>query len=326
MYLRCTTCHEAIWVRPTGNGAAELASCERCGQEYQFEIAGNFDAVSSDLSRRAGAFAQENGVDLPSAYSVLLGIATLDAVMELQAAGSRTGRRKRVATETDATTARFDPAFRPAVEAGLLTAREAYLRGKRHAYATRVAGRHHLPMEMAEAVADNRISLLEALREREPRPRVTIRIGSRNGVSAGAILIATGALLALTVAGLHIGARDEQRRPGRSRVLVGTAEILTDDEGRVVRVSGTSPDDVLETYCSRAPSERGLEPFGVVPGSVDAAVRIGVLRDPGEPAGLLAIPIRADPTTGRWFTGDGRRPLVPNSAPPGAADALNTNP
>jgi hypothetical protein len=51
-------------------------------------------------------------------------------------------------------------------------------------------------------------------------------------------------------------------------------------------------------------------------------VRIGILREGGDAHPLRAIPIRSDPGSGRWYAGDGVRPLVPSEAPAGVEQAL----
>ena len=94
--------------------------------------------------------------------------------------------------------------------------------------------------------------------------------------------------------------------------------VVTDASGRVVRVVGSHPQEVLAAYCKGVPDRR-LEAFGVAPTLSGAApVRIGVIRDREAPEQLLAIAIREDHQTGRWFSGDGLRPIVPSAAPANA--------
>jgi hypothetical protein len=105
-----------------------------------------------------------------------------------------------------------------------------------------------------------------------------------------------------------------------SQSIVGSAEVLTDPRGRVVRVSAPDPRSVLAAYC-RAGNEPGryrvvdLLPSPLAPGRE----RIGLLEDPGGAAGLLALTIREDRAAARWVAGDGVSPLEPNAAPPWAA-------
>jgi hypothetical protein len=245
---------------------------------------------------------------------VLLGVATLEEMLGLAPA-------EEPAAEAPAR-GRYDPAFQPAVEAGHLTASEALRRGKREIYAAHVADRHALPKETAYAVADNRLSLREALHERAPQAPVMIRIESSPGVSARTLLGALGVALALVVAGLYVASSKEEQTAGRTRLRVGTSELFSDGEGRIVRVVGSSPDDVLATYCRHAAQGGALVALGVAPAAESTAVRIGILRGPGEPRALLAIPIRSDAGSGRWYAGDGLRPLVPSDAPAGVEQGL----
>lgn len=323
MYIRCKNCHDSIWIRPSGDQEFETARCGRCGQRYHLQLAGDFDAARDDLARRASVFARANDVDLPSAYSVLLGIATRDEVSELHAASKQEARRRAGRpTEVPETAPRFDAAFRPAVEAGHLTADEAYRRGKREVYVKRLVERHRLPQELACSVADNRLSLLEALHRRTPGQAVVIRIEPTPARSSRALLICAIVLLTSAVAALHWWQAEELAPSGRSRVRLGTAEVYTDDSGRIVRVVGASPDDVLLTFCRQRPPEARLRATGVMPAVEEHAVRIGVLHPADNPGEVLAIPIREDELTGRWFAGDGLRPLEPKRAPDGALEAI----
>jgi hypothetical protein len=322
MYIRCKNCHDSIWIRP-GESETGAARCGRCGQRYHVHLSGDAEAACEAISRKAGELAQAHGLDLPSAYSVVLGIATHDEMAELHAAGKYEARRRAAEAASPAQAGpKFDAAFRPAVDAGLLTADEAYRRGTREAYAKRLMERHRLPLDLAHAVTDNRLSLLEALHGRAPQAPVSIRIERPERVSGRILLYAAILVAILLTAGLRWWAREEQSATaGRARVRLGTAEVFTDDAGRIVRVVGASPEDVLATYCRQARAGARLEPTGVVPTSVAAAVRIGVLQAQGADQ-VQAIPIRVDTSTGRWYAGDGLRPLEPRTAPEGALEAV----
>jgi len=320
VYVRCRNCHDTIWIDPCGKlaGSAPLR-CSRCQQEYELQVEGRIDDAAADLARRAGTLARETGVDLPSAYSVLLGIAQIEDVFELHAAGTRPEEGGAGASDA-AAGLRYDPAFRQAVECGRLTANQAYLRGKRDACAARLAARHRLSPELALAVADNRVSLLEALRQREPEKEpIRVRIESRPRLAPRRIGLAAMIVLALAVAGLHVATREPERTSGRSRVIAGEAEVVRDDSGRVVRVIAADPDAVLVTYCRQGGSTGRLRAVGLMPAASDTtSVRIGLLREADRPEALQAIAIRKDPGTSRWFSGDGVRPLVASLAPEGA--------
>jgi hypothetical protein len=128
-----------------------------------------FDA--RQLHAAAQRFAQAHQIDLPSAYSVLLGIATVDQIrsgdpvptapargVQAGAAESPGGSRKPT----------YDAGFRQAVAEGRLTVQQAIERGNRNVYASRLAKRHKLPMRLAYEVADNKLTLREAVGRNEP--------------------------------------------------------------------------------------------------------------------------------------------------------------
>ena len=204
---------------------------------------------------------------------------------------------------------RFDPAFREAVEAGQLTPSQAYSRGRRQAYVRELETRCGLSAKVACAVADNQMTLADA-RRAQPGDRPSPQRFQGFRWLLGVVVITFVGI----AGGLHMMSSDS----GEAAVDVKPHAdgVQTDDFGRVTRVIGASPQQVLSLFCEEAPD---LEVFGVMP-STSAAVpiRIGILRDRTAPDQLLAIAIREDHPTGRWFAGDGRGPLVPGEAPPNA--------
>ena len=180
MYLRCAECHDATWIPNLAPGVSELTvGCKRCGRVYALA-----DKHHNGQQRYTAAMAcsESNQLDLPTAYSVLFGVMTLEQAKEFRdgreakaAAGRRGNARPRAASATDAPAVElaFDPAFEPAVEQGHLTPKQAIERGDRQAFAARLATRHDLPLELAYEVADNRITVREAL-IKKPRPKPQI--------------------------------------------------------------------------------------------------------------------------------------------------------
>ena len=81
MYLRCAKCHETIWIQSLGSRPLST-SCESCGRSYRIETAADLGATGKEQYARATEFAETNRVDLPTAYSVLLGILSLETVRE----------------------------------------------------------------------------------------------------------------------------------------------------------------------------------------------------------------------------------------------------
>lgn len=215
-------------------------------------------------------------------------------------------------------TIRFDPAYREAVEAGHLTPGQAYARGKREAYARQIGSRYRLAIDVAYDVADNRTTLAEVLKK-SPRVAQPTRVAPpREPIGAYPILVALGLMLALAIAGWQYRGQSAEAIPTKFSTVQRSNGTQVDADGRIVRVIGSDPDRVLESYCEGM-TDRGLRPAGLMPATAEhATVRIGVIRDAAAPDTLLAIPIRHDETSGRWYSGDGLRPLVPTAAPDGA--------
>ncbi len=216
---------------------------------------------------------------------------------------------------------RYDPAFREAVEAGYLTPGQAYARGKRDAYAERLAARHGLSRSVAFAVADNRTSLIDTLHEQEAKHLAELAAESSSGLrlklAAAAVFV-----VAFAVAGWQPWNPREARADTRARVMARESGLITDARGRVVRVIAEDPESVLATFCEGTP-EKDIQALGVMPSSAESpTTRIGVIRDGNHPDQPLAIAIRRDRSSGQWYSGDGLRPLIPRGAPRGALNAV----
>jgi hypothetical protein len=178
-------------------------------------------------------------------------------------------------------------------------------------------------MEQACAVADNRVSLIEAIRERAGGEQVVVRLDPApprrrfRGWVAGALG------LVAVVLGLHawLGA---DRAAAPARRTIGAAEVVTDARGRILRVSGPDPRSVVAAYSEAGPPPGRLEVVGVMP-SARRSVRLGLLRDRSDRQSLLAITIREDSQADHWVAGDGATPLVAEPAPAGAAEAARAH-
>lgn len=329
MVIRCKACQEAVWIEAERLGAGSV-TCDRCGQEYRIDSARKLKNAERRLSDEARRVAQREKIDLPGAYSVTLGLMTAAEVRELGHGGSiacRTTPTEEAAApeapaKADPHAQRFDPAFRQAVEAGLLTSRQARERGKRETYAAMVAGRYRLAAETALAVADNRMSLLEAIRARDRSDSNAVPVSLPPSRAARLATLAALALAGAVVAFFAL-------RPDAGHVATvaavaapsnGSVELRTDDRGRVVAIAALSPGEVLEAYC-RA-SGGALAPLDTVVQAVPGQrVRLGLMHEPSEPDGVRSITIREDREAGRWVAGDGRTPLVADAAPAEAVQA-----
>ncbi len=182
MYIRCRRCHGAVWMlEPSQLRTDRERICEQCGAGYRMGILKSFEKSRDRLAGAAREYAQLHCVDLPGAYSVLLGVMTFEELVEvgreLKIAGpvrpaspvEATAKTSTPVRTTTAPTAEFayDPEYRPSVEQGFLTPVQAIERGSRQAQIRRLVERHDLSEEQAGAVTDNRVSLLAAVRKRE---------------------------------------------------------------------------------------------------------------------------------------------------------------
>lgn len=196
MYIRCLDCQSSTWIESVEPGSkAQGVSCRACGREYALEVPADLGATQRDQYQKALSFAEGHGIDLPSAYSVLLGIMSVDEARGLRekavsdttkAAAARIAARKararkkapdpagpRAAGPEKAERSPYDPGFRRAVRDGTLTAAQAMERGNRKRMATRLARANGLSRKLAFEVADNRISLPAALRQQAERKAST---------------------------------------------------------------------------------------------------------------------------------------------------------
>jgi len=209
---------------------------------------------------------------------------------------------------------RYDPAFEKAVASGLLSPWQAYSRGKREAYALGLVARFDLAEATAYAVADNAMTLADARKNGPPKADSTSPVNGLRWMVWALVIV-----LAVIAAGAYWMRPDPRSESTAATTQARDAGVHTDESGRVLRIIGDSPQQVLEMFCGAQPE---FDPYGVM-ASTSAAVpiRIGILRDSAAPEQLMAIAIREERQTGRWFAGDGKQPLIPGSAPPGAPEA-----
>jgi hypothetical protein len=323
--IRCKKCRAVVPIRLTEEDVGlGSVSCSNCGSKYTVNLPEKSSRPGRSLSERAQRLAAQHGIDRSGAYSIILGIMTPDELRKLEDPNPTP-----VAPDDDRRKHHYDRAFRPAVDSGKLTARQAAERGNREAYAGILSSRHGLAHEESLAVADNRCSLLEAIRLREQRKeRETAQPGvARGRISRAAVLTAVLAVL-VVLAFSGFVTRDRRTTiapnatPGMPRA-VGAASVTTDDSGRIVEVIGPDPRTVLRTFCVEAAKDGRYEPLDVVPSSrLGARARLGLFRDPRHPEDLLAISILEDRESSHWRAGDGHRPLVASPAPVGAEQAV----
>ena len=185
MYFRCTDCYAATWIQATDpSTASQVLKCRACSRGFTVQTAGNFDGDPSEQYETAVALAEGNSLDLPTSYSVMLGIMTLEHAMMLQERGvpaheidpgpapsveignsGATSQPLEAVGGSAASALEYDPAFAEAVAQGYLSVQQAIERGERGRYVKRLIERHGISESLALMVADNKTSLTMALRK-----------------------------------------------------------------------------------------------------------------------------------------------------------------
>ena len=299
MRIRCGACHGSIWIQTVNaTEEQELAVCGDCSQKYDLRPRLK-DADLYDFQRDAHDFARNAGVDLPAAYSILLGITTLAKVQDMLQQSAGSGK------------ASFDRSFADAVAAGRLSPQQAAMRGKREVFAEQLVERHQITMERALEVADNKIPLLEAVRQGEFTVNLEIEPQRRRFPFVRVLFAAAGVLAVTAVAVAVIitqypevsvePVRERQRVPMPSGVIASLEEVATDvvydDNGLATEIAGGNPKAVLDAFC------RTVKGFKAEPVTLAAVGEDwnGLYRSRGV---LYSLPIHWDRSRQLWVAGN----------------------
>ncbi len=308
MIFRCASCHGSVLAAdPERLGTAVPGRCGLCLRRYEVTL----PLPADDMQRDAKRLGMAAGVDSPSAYSILLEIMSLEQVRDLL-------HTTEVSPESERATD-YDPAWDEAVQAGCLTAVQALQLGNRAALLARLMERHGLSRERASAVADRRLSLMQAVRMKEVVPdpvKPPKRERSRmRPVLAGVLvtlLAAAGLQLLLSKFG-----DDGARRGGAGRLQNETlawTQVHWDEAGRVIEIVGPDAQSVLRAYCAANPAAR-RQPLELARPAADAGVRLGIFRDASGNGPRHAITIRRSGGARRWVAGDGIQPIAVSESP-----------
>ncbi|MDX1389317.1 MAG: hypothetical protein R3344_09005 [Acidobacteriota bacterium] len=337
MYIRCAQCGVSSRVESLETGRV---SCGHCGREYVFTPGSAAGLDHHEASR----YARAHGIDLPAAGSVLLGILTLDQARAFaegkrmapqeQPAKPRPRRDPVAGTRLDtgvsgrrSTELPYDPGFAGAVARGQLSATAAIQRGDREKLIRHLAQRYDLPDHLAEQVADNKLNVRAAVQASETTTEPERRSGFR---LSGAEVLVTA--LCLTLVGLIVMAAvnrfdaveiaeeapvfDPEPVSPATAVLIrekldASTETRRSESGELVEIVGPDPRSVLRTFCAESSSTSELEALDIVPSvPPTAGTRLGTYRDPSSPFDTYAVTIRRNHATGRWFVGDGVKPIA----------------
>lgn len=347
MFFRCTTCLAATWIgtdRPPV--ADDNVTCDECGRSYIARPTPELGSTEGSHYRHTTSFAAGERLDMATAYSFLLGLigreemsavegleveeSALDEEelllidnLEMEEPAPQVKRPDRPFESPPA----IDPGFQKAVARGRLTMEEALRRGDRSAYADNLSRRYDLTMDLALAVADNRITLFQARKNQEARPTPEKRVATPPAEGNGKRL-AVVALVAVAIVGLTWGFSQKEVAP-RSRssstqanqapattattpaaTAYSSTEILTDSSGRMTKVVGLDARTVLHAYCGSGSDSTFCDPLEImdtVPPSRE--VRLGTFHDPDWPDEVRAVSIQRDRFTRRWVAGDGKSPI-----------------
>ena len=347
MFFRCTTCLAATWIgsdRPPR--ASDNVTCHECSRSYIARPAPELGSTEGSHYRHTTSFASKERLDMATAYSFLLGLISreeLTAVEDLEVDEPALDEEELLLLDNlempepapeletadpalDAPPG-IDPGFQKAIARGRLTVEEALRRGDRTAYATNLARRYDLPMDLACAVADNRITLFQARKSEEAKPRPDSRTVAPPSGGAGIRLAVLG-IVAVAILALTWGmskkepaprsqsnstqAKHSQAKgtPVGSSAIYSSTEVLTDTSGRVTKVTGLDPRTVLLAYCGSENETATCDPLEImdtVPPSRE--VRVGTFRDPESPDTVRAISIQRNRFSRRWVAGDGEQPI-----------------
>jgi hypothetical protein len=345
MYACCANCQSSTWIeaaRPTGE--LRTVACGECAQSFVLQPEPELGNTSAEHYRAMVRLAKAGEVDMPLAYSVLLGLMPLAQAKAIQR--SRAQAPPRPARESETFPENLDPGFHRSVREGSLTVHQALSRGSRDAFAAALVKRHDLASAVAFEVADNRISLRKAIRRvkdaREAERRQAAPPKMTGGVPALRKLAVVGvATLSLaTVSGFAWSWNVSQRHPAvvsraartaavtptpavaettpaqqKARALSRATRVRANDEGELIQVVGPDPGSVLSSYCKAVSGFLGVEPLHVratVPTFRDA--RLGVFQDYENGGVPRAIRIRRDAKSGQWVAGSGKAPIQTTDA------------
>jgi hypothetical protein len=102
MYLHCCRCHESTWIRSLVPGLGEPSiKCQDCGHEHDLSRSSELGETGKEQYDLASEFGSTNGVDLPTAYSVLLGLMTLQEARDAAAEQREKQRQKTAPAATE---------------------------------------------------------------------------------------------------------------------------------------------------------------------------------------------------------------------------------
>jgi hypothetical protein len=292
MFARCSSCQGKIWIQFVRLIREPHITCGSCGRTYEIQDPSRLGSSPTEHYARATEFGSDHRLDVAGAYSVLLGIMSRE-----QARAARVAelliKSHGVPLETAARVA--DGTLSPE-KAKRMAAGKRELESHPHREPTT----SELQLRIVAAVAGSLAFIL-----------FTVFFYAWNAQTA---LPAVSAPPPLPTPVAERPPDDSARAVPASRRFepasrrpLGT-EVAFDDEGRLVKVSASRPEDVLIVFCAESAPTR--EPLELASTPIEQQnVWLGVFRDLEDLSRLYAVSIHKDHRTRRWSVGDGARPV-----------------
>lgn len=343
MYLRCSRCHEPTWLRSLVPGLVESpVRCQDCGHEHDVSRSAELGETGKEQYTNANEFSRRNGVDLPTAYSILLGLMTLQEVRDEDAAQREKQREANApAVETPVSDDPVFPPEEPGSQDDLALEIPESLLGELEAQdeSSFPVAKPEPRKRRSRPAAPGRRSNVTIQVERESAPRRSLTWGQLALVSVLAILtigfsgryafqkwrgmVEEGrAAKAISVAAAKAQASADEKVLEETRSTQPTVpaalqpKIERDANGRVLYVIGPNPLTVLEAYCEVTSGTYKREPLELAQATPpDPGERFGIFRDFARLEYNHAIRISLDNETNRWIAGNGRGPVATRKAP-----------
>jgi len=354
MYIQCSRCNEPTWIRSLVPGLVDAAvKCPDCGHEHDLSRADELGETGKEQYELATEFANRNSVELPTAYSILLGLMTLQEARDLAAAVQKEKQREKTAA---AEPAADEPAL--GVDRSVLSEATPLDEGDAVVLLSDTdEPDDNVARPTPRPSAAPRRQHSNAARHRRARPRskdnVTIHVArdmakerlQLTGRQIGLIIVLASLTLGLsgrhayrTWQGLVEEGKTAQRNTVASAEAIKSAErkalaksrknqadkpnaleatVLRDAENRITQVIAANPMIVLTAYCTAASATHEQEPLELAQASPPTPdERVGIFRDFSRLEANRAIHIRQDREAQRWIAGDGITPLESRLAPP----------
>ena len=321
MAIRCGACHRAMCLsEPSHGGGVSVAECARCSQQHMLPDLSLLRLTATLETARE--VAREHRIDLPAAYSILLEILSVEAVLDTFDSEAEEVPPTEMVSRSRALD--LDPAFHAAIQAGTLTAAQAVQRGSRSAFASRLVARHELSESAALDVADNKIPLIDAIRQRGAREAIKVRELVTSGPSQRLPLLVMALVLVVLAASafkswqkIDAAATSERAAAAEKiRRVIESTKTRLDDQGRVTEISGTDPRHVLIAYCNKVDGKKRPTPVEIVqPNPPENGVRMGVFTDPRNGGDRYAIRIERRGGARSWVAGGNGEPVAVVQAP-----------